>query len=64
MYFFIKQVDGSMNAGGVVVEGGEGLIIRSLQYPCFVVPSGSALSCDGICQWRRFDVPNSKSKKV
>ena len=52
MYFFIKQVDGSMNAGGVVVEGGEGLIIRSLQYPCFVVPSGSALSCDGICQWR------------
>ena len=39
-------------------------LIRSLQYPCFVVPSGSALSCDGICQWRWFDVPNSKSKKV
>ena len=43
---------------------GGGLIVRSLQYPCFVVPSGSALSCDGICQWWRFDVPNSKSKKV
>ena len=63
MYFFIKQVDASVNAGGVVVGGG-GLIIRSLKYPCFVVPSGSALSCNGICQWWRFDVPNSKSKKV
>ena len=38
MYFFIKQVDGSMNAGGVVVEGGGGAYNQKFTVSMFCCP--------------------------